>query len=366
MATGSPVEVSGWKDTDQEDDEFAQIVDISRNDIIFINTLSVWFLEDGDPETFEPKLMDRSNGTLFKHSLVHIDDALFYLSNNGPAYIDSQRVEILNNHTAGEVWPKLHDGTIGYFHSLTDKNRVRGYYARENWVLADNEQVICHYMPRNERGYGPWKFVAPNTLPIKFGIGAVFNEETFVVYPFNSNNTQFFSVLVPGLKNDDGVDFTLHQKGKGQYVSAKDREKFGEAAELLMFVEFLDAEDLLLILTSDYFRIQKSWTYEQFPSTHILQSGFSSNTFRLNISQPIREGFIGQVFEVEWLKTFAAPYKFIHKGWSLENIIRHGRHTDFISANIEDQSQGNIIETGTTPFNIQETGVEPFEILEEN
>lgn len=355
--------VSGWKDTDHEDDEFAEIVDVSRNDIVFINSQSVWLLPDGDPEGFEPELLDRSNGTLFNHSIVHIDDALFYLSNNGPCMIEGRLVKMIVEHTAGEVWPKLYDNSRGYFYTISNPKEVKGYYARENWILADNSQTICMYMPRNQRGFGPWKFIAATTVPIMFGLGVVFNEDEIVVYPYSSPNSRFYSVLVPGLKNDTNVDFVLHQKGKAQYMSDRDREMFGEASELIMFCEFTDPGQLILILTSDYFRFTRNWYYEDAASDDILNPG-SDETFRLNINQVIREGFLGQLFEIEWIKMYSTPYRFIHKGWTLDTIIRHGKHGEWVSADDSNFGNGDIIETGVTPFDIIESGAETYSIIE--
>lgn len=361
-ASGDPVTVTGWKDTDQEDDEFSQIVDVSRNDIIFINSKSIWFLPDGDPETFEPELLNRENGTLFNHSLVHIGDALYYLSNSGPAMIEGRLFKIVLDHTAGEVWPEVFDATIGYFFGLSEPKLVKGYYTRENWILADNSRTICNYMPHKQTGYGPWQFISALSKNIKFGIGSVFDDNELVVYPYNISNTQFYHVLDPTLESDDGADFTMRCKGKAQYMSEKDREIFGEAYSLVNFVQFEDAGDFLLILTSDFQRLKTVWTYEQ-DDTSILRSTSAENKFRLNIFQPIVEGFLGQHFEIEWVKVHKTPYKFIHKGWSLDIIVRKKR-IEFVSSNFQEATIGQIIETGTTPFNFEETGVSTTSITE--
>jgi len=356
-ALGDSVEVSGWKDTNYIDNEQVQIISISKNDVIFINSLSVWFLADGDPETFEPELITNTGGTEFKNSAVNKDGVIFFLSNNGPARIVGRNVVIMEEHTAGEVWPVLFDNSVGYFHGLSDKNRVQGYFVRDNWILADNDTVVAMYMPDNKKGFGPWKIKFGATIPIKFGIGASFSENDLIVYPYGSSSTQFYKVLCSGVYNDAGVDMTLHQKSKALYVSQKDREKFGEAAELIMFVEFTDSGNLLLVLKSDYYRYQNLWKYLDPDPDHPLQANHYANTFRLNINQPIMEGFLGQLFEIEFYKVYSTPYKFIYKGFSLENIIRHGKNAEFISSNTQD-FVGKIIEVGNSPFDYIETGVD--------
>lgn len=362
-SVGDPVEITGWKDTDHEDDEFGEVVDVSRNDIIFINSKSIWLLPDGNPEAFEPELIDRENGTTFSNSLVHIGDALYYLSNNGPAMIEGRHVRFLKAHTAGECWPDLYDGTKGYFFTVADRRLVKGYYVNENWILADNTQAVCMYMPYNEKGFGPWKFISAPEVAISFGIGSVFDDKELVVYPYNVANTQFFGVLNDSLDNDDGNDFTMRCKGKAQYMSAKDRHQFGEAASLLMFVQFTDVGQLLLVLTSDYARIRSIWTYDQRPQGELLQAGRAENKFRQNIFQPIAEGFLGQHFEVEWIKVHKTPYRFINQGWNLENIIRK-KTPEFQSLDYQETRSGHIIETGTAPFDIIETGDADIEIEE--
>jgi hypothetical protein len=359
--TDNPYSIAGFKDTDQEDDELCQVIGIVGNDIVFLNSKSVWYLADGDPETFEPELIDPLNGTLFNHSHVLFDGKIHYLSNNGPAVVDGRSVRIMEEHTAGECWKTNYDNQKGYFFLLDEPKTVRGYYVNENWILADNDKVVCNYMPRKGKGYGPWEWVAATGSIVKFGLGVVIGDTDLIVSPYNTSGGYLYKVFDDTVNQDEGIDFDLRSKSKRLYVSEKDREKFAEAAMLYMFVEFTDIGQMQIILTSDKARNQYSWIYDQLDNSGILSPSPIDNTFRQNIAQPIYEGFIGQVFEVEFIKTHKTPYDFITKGFSLENILRH-RIGDFVGALMV--VRGDIIETGVADIDITETGSTTYDFSE--
>ncbi len=324
-----------FKDTSYEDAEPAAGIGLSQNDVIFIGRRSVYFLRDGDP-LFEPSLMDKNKGTPFPNSITAVNQDVLYISNDGPVAIVGRQVQVLDAHTAAEVWPRIHDNTVGYFFGLADRSVVRGFYYRETWWLTDGVKLIGLFMPSSGTSIGPWEVqVADGT--IGFGLPCVLDADSICVLTSGTQSTpSLWHFLHKGFSADNGVDYWLKSASKAYYIDPKNRDRCGELYRLKTFAHYRDAAPLFVTLKSDFLRYHMELAYDQYGGTSPLVPPDSSAYFRNVMEQPIPDGFFGDFFEVEWRKQYRAPYGFTHKGWVLEYKPVDGRPEDFVSKSVGD------------------------------
>ncbi len=324
-----------FKDTSYEDSEPCAGIGLSQNDVIFIGGRSVYYLRDGDP-TFEPSLMDKNKGTPFPNSITSVNQDILYLSNDGPAAIVGRQVQVLDAHTAAEVWPRIHDNTQGYFFTLSDKTLVRGFYYRETWWLTDGVKLIGNYMPSAGQATGPWQ-VDVADVNIGFGMPCVLDESDLCIITSGTQTTpSLWWFLHKGVSSDNAVDYWIKGASKAYYIDQKNRDRCGELFRLKTFAHYRDAAPLFVTLKSDFLRYHLELPYDEYTVTSPQVPPDSSAYFRNVMEQPIPEGFFGDFFEVEWRKQYRSPYGFTHKGWLLEYRPVDGRPEDFVSKSVGD------------------------------
>lgn len=323
-----------FKDTSYEDGETAVGVAVGGNDLYFFMTASIWWLQDGDPD-FEPRKLDGAKGTRFPLSITVKGKEILYLSSEGPAIIFGREVDTLAAHTAGEVWPKLHNNAKGYFFGIADKSIVEGFYFQETWWLTDGVKLIGHHMPAMGNAQGPLSIELADAT-IGFGKPCVLSEDLCLVmsgtvagYIWN-----FLNKLVHA---DNGSNFTLKGKSKAMYVSQKDRDRCGEAYNLKVFAHYEDSAPLFLEFISDFFRYDMELTYNEHDSLTVLTSPGSHVSFRNLIEQPFPEGLAFSFCEIAWRKEHRTPYAFKHSGFIFEYLPKDGHVSEFIS---KDQGDG--------------------------
>lgn len=305
-----------FKDTSYEDSEQFVGIGLAGNDVYWFGRRSVWYLRDGDV-LFEPTLLHKNMGTSFVNSITSINKEILYLSNVGPAAISERQVQVLESHTAGEVWPKIHDNSAGYFYAAAYvKSDVRGFYFRENWFLCDGTKLIGFYMPAKGQVGGPWS-IELGDAAIDTGLPCVLDPESVCVMTSRAAATpRLWDFLKPGTTQDNGQDFWLKGSAKAYYVDGKNRDKCGELLLLKAFVTYEDSSPIYFTLKSDSARFVLELVYDE--TTGPLTPPEQAATFRNTLVQPIPEGFFGSFFEVEWRKLYRTPYRFTHKGWLLE------------------------------------------------
>lgn len=324
-----------FKDTSYEDSEPGTGIGVAQNDIYFFGVRSVWYLRDGDVG-YEPTLRDKNKGTQFGGSITSVNQDILYLSNDGPTIISNREITVLQEHTAGEVWPKLHDNSKGYFFTIADRTKVKGFYFRESWFLTDGIKMIGFYMPSKSTALGPWALEFADSA-IGFDLVVVLNSENLCVIASTSiSTTKLWSFLKAGGSSDNGTAFWLKGASKAYYIDAKNRDKSGELYTIKLFAHYEDAAVMHVTLKSDFFRFIIDMEYNEYGTTSALVSPDAKVSFRNIIEQPIPEGLIGQFFEVEWRKLHQAPYSFTHKGWILEYKPVDGHPSEFISKSVGD------------------------------
>lgn len=320
---------SYFKDTSYEDAEPCMGLAVAGNDLIFFMAISLWFLQDGDVE-FEPRRISRTKGTRFPNTITQRDKEVMYLSNEGPAVVSVQEVEAITGHTAGEVWPKLHDNSTGYYFGLADKTTVYGFYFRETWWLTDEVKLIGFFMPAMSRAQGPMS-VEFADASIGFGIPLVLDSEDLCVLASRLGAGYLWNFLNKAVHSDNGASFMLKGKSKAMYVSQKDRDRAGEAYNLKWFAHYEDSAPLFIEFISDFFRFQIELQYDQYTTESPLISPDAAVSFRNMMEQPMPEGLIFNSGEIAWRKEHRTPYAFKHSGFILEYHPRDGRTGEFVS-----------------------------------
>lgn len=323
-----------FKDISYEDGEPSMGIGVSHGDVIFLGKRSVWYLREGDTG-YEPKFIT-NKGTEFPNSITSINEDLAYLSKDGPALVVARSVEILQAHTAGEVWPKIADNTKGYFFGLADKTTVRGFYFRENWWLTDGVKLIGYFSPAKATAVGPWS-VEVGDSAIGYNLVAVLDPDEICVLVASAGATpKLWGFLDATVHQDNGSDFWLKGSGKAYYVNRRDRDKCGELYTLKMFAHYEDAAVMFITIKSDFFRFILEMEYNEWDTESQLVSEDANISFRNIMEQPIPEGLFGAFFQVEWRKLHSTPYSFTHKGWVMEYLPRDGHPSEFVS-----KSQGD-------------------------
>lgn len=330
-----------FKDTNLENSDAGSGMGLSRNDLIFFMENSVWSLRDGDPD-FEPQLIDASKGTRFPGTITQIGRDCAYLSNDGPAMIAGREVIPMEDFTAGEVWP-LALGTRGYFHTLTDKTVVRGFFFRETFFIADEAKIIGMYMPGSGNGRGPWE-VRPALPTIKLGHVAIFDQDTAVILSRTDTAPKLWQFLLADYHQDggshayfnldDGSNFFIRSKSKVFLFDARNPDKAGELYDIIMNASFSDAGRFGIAVSAAYFRYRWDGSYHETPATDDLSDSALDPAWRTLLKQGFPEGLVGFGFDVEWVKEFATPYDFGCAGFILRAMPVPGHPMEYVSQDL--------------------------------
>jgi len=324
-----------FKDTCFEDSEKGQGIAVAGNDIIFFMTVSLWYLQEGDVD-FQPRRISKTKGTRFPNSITVRDKEVLYLSNEGPAMVVGREADALEGHTAGEVWPKIHDNSTGYFHAVADKSAVEGFYFQETWWLTDGVKLVGLFLPSMSKAAGPLAVEFADST-IGFGKPCVLNQETICLLTSGAAAGRIWNFLDKTVHADNGTNFWLKSKSKAMYVSQRDRDRCGEAFNIKVFAHFEDTAPLFLEFISDFFRYNVEMDYSQIQvADDIRIAPDSSVSFRNLIEQPTPEGLVFAFCEIAWRKEHRTPYSFTHKGFILEYLPKDGHVSEFIS-----RSQGD-------------------------
>lgn len=318
-----------FKDTSYEDAEVAVGAAVSGNDLIFFNSATLWYLRDGDPD-FEPNRIAGAKGTRFPLTITPKDREVLYLSNTGPAAVAGREVASLTQHTAGEVWPKLHDNSTGYFFSLADKSVVEGFWFQETWWLTDGVKLIGMLMPSTPMAMGPLSIELADAT-IGFGKPCVLDKEDLCLLMSRTAAGYIWNFLKKSVHNDNGTNFMLKCKSKAMYVSQKDRDRCGEAFLLKVFSHYEDSAPLFIELVCDFFRFLFEMTYSEYTESSALVSPDANISFRNIMDQPFPEGLVFSFAEVTWRKEHRTPYSFKNSGFILEYLPKSGHVSEFIS-----------------------------------
>lgn len=319
-----------FKDTSYEDAEPCVGIGLSQNDVVFIGSRSVYYLRDGDP-TFEPSLMDKNKGTQFPNSITSVNQDMLFISNEGPCAIVGRQIQVLDGHTAGEVWPRTHDNSQGYFFGLSDKTAVRGFYYRENWWLTDGVKLIGMYMPSSGTAQGPWE-VQPADSTIGFGLPCVLDEGSVCVLTSDTQAApRLWWFLHKGVSLDNSVEYWLKSNSKAYYINPKNRDKSGELFSIKVFTHYEDSATMYITARCDFFRFILELGYNEYGSDNQLISPDARVSFRNILDQAFPEGMVFQFVEIEWRKLHRTPYAFTHKGWALEYLPVDGHPSEFVS-----------------------------------
>ena len=324
--------VFNFKDASLDDIEAVKGLGVSRNDIFFILSQSLWYLPDGDPELGNPRLVDSAKGTSFPNTIFMVDDEIYYLANSGPARISGRNVEDLSEFTAAEVWPKNYLGQRGYFFTLADKESVRGFYYKEAYYITNVAKCIGHYMPRNIPAIGPFS-IAPGDAEIKFGIPCVVNDELCVICG-TAEASFFHKVLDADNPLDIASEYEMICKSKEFYASKEDLEVWGECFDFVMFVNFTDTATFKVKITCDYRHFEMTITYRDWDTEHLLNAQNLSTTWREALKLALPEGLGFQHVSIEWKKLNRMPYDFEPKGFKLNYLPKTGNLVDFISPDL--------------------------------
>lgn len=321
-----------FKDTSIDNTDVGKGLGLSRNDLVFVMTKSVWSLRDGDPD-FEPQIIDTDNGTPFPNTLTQIGNDLGYVGNFGPVLIQGREANPLDEFSAGEVWP-IARGRPGYFFALEDKDTVKGFFYRETFFVCDESKIVGMYMPNSGNGRGPWE-VQPATPDVKLGHINIFDRDTCVVVASVAELAPaFYQFLAEGTYQDLFQNFFVKSKSMQYLFDARNRDQAGELYDILVNASFSDASRFDIFVTSNYFRFRWDGTYHETPSTDDLTDDSIDTTWRKVLQQGFPEGLVGFTFEVEWVKEFAAPFDFECSGFTLRAKPVSGHPVEYVSQDL--------------------------------
>jgi hypothetical protein len=330
-------------ETSQDDSEQNTGMELSQNDMCFIMSESVWFLRDGDPVTYGPQKISSTQGSKFPKSLVSINKQVHFLSNDGPATISGQKVDIITPFTVKEVWPNGFYNE-GLFHTLgiaalsnpsDDKKDVISFYYKNIWFVGWKDTLVGLYMAPDKDSLGPFRVVFGDTDLVLSKI-AVFSNDlaVFSSKPYNGyvpDTNKAFKFLSAGINQDDGSNFNVKVRSKAFYCSIDRRDLFGEAYDLMTYCNFTDAGALWVNAISDLGRYNKKFPYTQRATSAILQNQTINNAWRSSQQQVFPEGVVGNTFEIKINKVFATPYDFKYKGFDFSYILRRSYEREFVS-----------------------------------
>lgn len=329
---------------------------VAGNDVYYFMEESVWFLRDGDV-TFGPRKVSNTQGSVFPKAFTKIDNKIFYISNNGPAYVSDQRIQMIDGMASGEVWPITFYGK-GEFFALGDpdglnafKKNVISFYHKDTWFVCHRDIVIGFHMPKNNRSSGCFK-VEFGDSELRIGSVAILDIDTCIIA---SKNDVYYGTypdpkvigrggyrfLWDAIQTDIFSIFTLKSKSMAFQVIGKERDLSGEVYSLKAYATFTDLGEFRFRITTDFIRRIVSFIYDERPKSNTLQNQSIDNKgagqlqskteWRTVLQQGVPEGMIGRYFEIEWEKNYLPPFDFRMEGFDIEYLPRIEQPMEFVS-----------------------------------
>ena len=301
----------------------------SHGHLLFLNEHDVYRLQNGDP-TNEPIRIAEGMGTTFPNSICEKGQQVWYLSEQGPATISDNIVSLIEEFNVGMVWPICDAGVtapVGYFYSLDRiaRQKVRSWWKENVWYISDGEYTAAMKMEQNSIN-GGFQVEMAATSGFKPMLVSQFSDKE--VFAFS--DTMICSWASTGVYTDGNSGrFMCRVVTRPIRTDGRRREKLGEVYDIIAHCRWSDNGQLGITCASQGGRRNQLFQYDQRPITQVLQNTDIDNRWRGIIQQGVREGLVGNWFEVGIQKVIYGPFEF--EGMEIGVILREGHEMEYVS-----------------------------------
>lgn len=332
-------------DTSLDDSERTMGMCASRGHLFFINENDVWILRNGDPSN-APEIIAQGMGTTFPQTIVERGQVAFYLSNQGPAMISGETVELIEEFTHSAVWPKPSSGRPSFFNlTKAERKNVRAWWYQDNLFVSgwtsDGVPLCAALRVKENANAGPWTMqTAPNS-GVKLENFAWFNDnEAYLVSDGPEVDGEVTTGIVSrflgtkSLTDGNGFFYTASVTARALRVDRRRSWRVGEALFILGHASWLDVGQLMLTLRGQFGRVGSLFKYEQRPITEPHQNTNVNNLWREQILQAVPAGRVGTWFQPGATKVVRG--EFTIEGLDVALIAREGHEWEYVSLSKEE------------------------------
>lgn len=301
----------------------------SHGHLIFFNEHDIYRLTNGDP-THEAIRIAEGMGTTFPNSICEKGQQIWYLSEQGPAVVSDNVVSLIEEFNVSSVWPVCDLGStapVGYFYSLDRlaRQKVRSWWKENVWYISDGEKTAAMKMEQNTI-QGGFQFELAETSGFKPLLISQFSDRE--VFAFSE--TLVCSWASNGVYTDGASGrFMARVTTRPIRMDGRRREKLGEVYDIIAHCKWVDNGQLSIICTSQGGRRNEMFQYDQRPITEPLQNTDIDNRWRGIVQQGVREGLVGNWFEIGIRKIIYGPFEF--DGMEIGVLLREGHEMEYVS-----------------------------------
>lgn len=319
---------NGYIDTSIDDSEVSVDAGMSHGNIVFLNSKSVYILQNADP-SYSPILISDKVGCI--GGVTTINQQVFFISTDGPATVSDSVVETLKWFRCGEVWPS------GTFMS---GQHVRGVYHEQNWILSNGIDILACKITEDVRG--GWHIEFADGSKIGHGLFCFPNKNTCVIA--SVDGSQMTRFLDRSAFTDCGYYFTATIKTSGRKMP--ENILLGEAYTLRHDIRFNDSGDLMTYLEAQFGRISSLYKFEKSTTTG---SPVADDSNRMLIEQAFRSDLIGYWFSCGVSKVIRSRGNLFGR-MELRLVPRQGSSCEYISVTEDENIPVSSLDSGLSPF----------------
>lgn len=319
---------NGYVDTSIDDSEVSVDAGMSHGNIVFLNSKSVYVLQNSDP-AYAPILISDKVGCL--GGVTTINQQVFFISTDGPAAVSDSVVETLKWFRCGEAWPS------GSFHN---GRKIRGAYHGQSWVLSDGIDIICCKITEDSRG--GWRIEFADGSNVGHGLFCYPNKDTCVISSVDGK--QMSRLFDRNSFTDCGYYFTVTIKTSGRKLP--ENILLGEAYTLRHDIRFNDAGELLTTLEAQFGRIASLYRFNKSVTTG---SPVADDSHRMLVEQAFRSDLIGYWFSCGVSKVIRSKGNLFGR-LELRLVPRNGSSCEYISVTEDENIPVDVLDSGLSPF----------------
>ena len=318
-----------FTDTSVDDTETTMGICASRGNLFFVNENDVWILRGGDPRPDNPpEQIAQGMGTTFPGTICENGQLAFYLSNQGPAVISGETVDLIEAFKVADVWPKS-GNEIGYFFGLDVRARkkVRGFWFKDIWYITDGLVTVGYRVTSDGPTQG-------KGFRVELAEAAGIRAENFCKHSESEgyilSDASLCAWMDPNkLRDGSGYYFSASGRSRGMRIDGRRWYKMAEAYDILAMARWSDVGELQLTLDGQFGRVGDLFRYDERTIASPLQEGDIAPAYREVVQQTVPAYRLSSWFAAGFTKVIRGPFEI--SGLQVGILPRQGTEFEYIS-----------------------------------